>query len=130
MRAFRSMLAISWPDKVFMWKFCDASTKTSNFCTPIVTYLGHVIRHERYELLHLIMIGKLSEEELALDTMTKSTVTSERRLQSQVGQPAQEEDEQQSLRVASLVQYVTSMLRSSVTQIHKFSLNINRSTRA
>ncbi|CAH2242185.1 jg22897 [Pararge aegeria aegeria] len=46
-----------------MRKFCDASTNGVNFCTPSRSeklHIWHVLRHERYALLQLIMMGKVA----------------------------------------------------------------------
>ncbi|CAH2218154.1 jg27041 [Pararge aegeria aegeria] len=52
-----------WPldglTKYPMWKFCDVSTKTIK--VRKVAYLGHELRHERCELLLLIMMGSAVE---------------------------------------------------------------------
>ncbi|CAH2262388.1 jg26894 [Pararge aegeria aegeria] len=78
MWAFRHMLAISWTRKVSNEE--DPSS-TSTIKIRKVVYLGHVLRHERYELLQLIMTGKVARRRGAA-----GFVTSESGLESRVQQ--------------------------------------------
>ncbi|CAH2238699.1 jg13382 [Pararge aegeria aegeria] len=58
---FRRMLAISWTLKVSNE---EVLRRVNQLLHTIkirkVAYLGHVLRHERYELLQLIMMGKVA----------------------------------------------------------------------
>ncbi|CAH2210915.1 jg7570 [Pararge aegeria aegeria] len=64
MWTFRRMLAISWTLKVSNEEVLRRVNQRRELLHTIkirkVAYLGHVLRHERYELLQLIMMGKVA----------------------------------------------------------------------
>lgn len=62
MWTYRRMLSISWTQKVTNVSVLQRVGQKRNLMLTIkkrkVSYLGHVLRHERYDLLQLIMMGK------------------------------------------------------------------------
>ncbi|KAL0838470.1 hypothetical protein ABMA28_016600 [Loxostege sticticalis] len=64
MWAYRRMLSISWIDKVTNDEVLRRVQQKRELLQTIkqrkVGYLGHIIRHDRYELLQLIMMGKVA----------------------------------------------------------------------
>ncbi|CAH2241180.1 jg3246 [Pararge aegeria aegeria] len=64
MWTFRRMLAISWTLKVSNEEVLRRVNQRRELLHTIkirkVAYLGHVLRHERYELLQLIMMGRVA----------------------------------------------------------------------
>ncbi|CAH2232404.1 jg20997 [Pararge aegeria aegeria] len=63
MRCYRRMLRISWTQKVSNVRVLQRVARSRELLLIIikrkVKYLGHVLRHERYQLLQLIMMGKV-----------------------------------------------------------------------
>ncbi|XP_045542444.1 uncharacterized protein LOC123723524 [Papilio machaon] len=61
--AYRRMLAISWTHKVSNEEVLRRVNQKRELLQTIkmrkVSYLGHVFRHDRYELLQLILMGKV-----------------------------------------------------------------------
>lgn len=64
MWCYRRMLRISWTQKVSNVRVLQRVGKSRELLQTInkrkVAYLGHVLRHEKYELLQLIMMGKVA----------------------------------------------------------------------
>ncbi|KAI8436544.1 hypothetical protein MSG28_010075 [Choristoneura fumiferana] len=64
MWAYRRMLAISWTHRVTNVEVLRRAGRSRQLMQTIkkrkVAYLGHVLRHDRYELLQLIMMGKVA----------------------------------------------------------------------
>ncbi|XP_039756529.1 uncharacterized protein LOC120631148 [Pararge aegeria] len=63
MWCYRRMLRISWTQKVSNVRVLQRVARSRELLLIIkkrkVEYLGHVLRHERYQLLRLIMMGKV-----------------------------------------------------------------------
>lgn len=63
MWCYRRMLRISWTQKVTNVRVLQRVGRSRELLQTIkrrkVGYLGHVLRHDRYQLLQLIMIGKV-----------------------------------------------------------------------
>ena len=64
MWTYRRMLSISWTQKVTNAEVLRRVGQNRKLMQTIktrkVAYLGHVFRHERYDLLQLIMMGKIA----------------------------------------------------------------------
>lgn len=64
MWCYRRMLRISWTQKVSNVKVLQRVARSRELLLTIkkrkVDYLGHILRHERYQLLQLIMMGKIA----------------------------------------------------------------------
>lgn len=64
MWCYRKMLRIGWTKKVSNVKVLQRVARNRELLPTIkkrkVEYLGHVLRHERYQLLQLIMMGKVA----------------------------------------------------------------------
>lgn len=64
MWCYRRMLRISWTQKVSNERVLQRVGKSRDLLLTIkkrkVAYLGHVLRHEKYDLLQLIMMGKIA----------------------------------------------------------------------
>ncbi|CAH2219177.1 jg26275 [Pararge aegeria aegeria] len=91
MWTLRRMLAISWTRKVSNEEVLRRVNQRRELLhTKIrkVAYLGHVLRHERYELLQLIMMGKVARRRGVGEVAKKRPgfVTSESGLLSRVQQ--------------------------------------------
>ncbi|KAL4707918.1 hypothetical protein ACJJTC_013709 [Scirpophaga incertulas] len=64
MWTYRRMLSISWTQRVTNADILARVGQSRKLMQTIknrkVAYLGHVLRHERYDILQLIMMGKLA----------------------------------------------------------------------
>ncbi|KAL4708219.1 hypothetical protein ACJJTC_014050 [Scirpophaga incertulas] len=64
MWTYRRILSISWTQKVTNDSVLQRVGQNHNLMLTIkkrkISYLGHALRHQRYDLLQLIMMGKVA----------------------------------------------------------------------